>query len=152
MQIRISSVLKRPETCWVLEQVLPCVSVQVGCSRTVCVWSCGSATAWTRWATCGRPAAGTGWTATTAAAPTAGCSAPITAACLPARGARGPAGQPAALPVGGAWEPDTGEVVDTLNWVGILPYVPENHFSLLLNSVVSVGVKKDSSFRGSLAE
>lgn len=72
------------------------------------MWRRGSATAWTCWATFGRLAAGTRWTVTTAAALTDGSSAPITAASPPAPGARGPAGQRVAFPVGGVREPDTG--------------------------------------------
>ena len=85
------------------------VCFQASCSRTGCVCSCGSVTAWTRWDRCGRPAAGTRWTVTTAAALTDSSSAPITAARPPAPGAPGPAGRPAACPVGRAREPDTGE-------------------------------------------
>ncbi|KAF7642025.1 hypothetical protein LDENG_00266040, partial [Lucifuga dentata] len=78
------------------------------CSRTVCVFSCGSVTAWTCWGRFGRRAASIRWTVTTAPVLTDSCCAPITAARPPAVGAPGPAGRHAALPVGGAKEPNTG--------------------------------------------
>ena len=83
--------------------------IQVSCSRTECVCTCGSVTVWTYWDRFGWPAAGTRWTVTTAAALMDSLCAPITAARLLVFGAPGLVGHHAVFPVGGAREPDTGE-------------------------------------------